>query len=205
MAWRLPSSRGTQVPRCRRTNARSPWPVRALLPVAALAACCLQLPPRQAMLGAAAPPAASKAPPRPNFSGTWQLEKAENQSNFMRAIGYNFLVAQAAFLARVTQTIRHEGDELHFTFEVVPPLLAPTRTSTVRVGVPEILMTDDAGREMLLLNPSWKEATFSAGLRYLSPKHELVIDRYMEDGHMVEHVRYPAKDIEMRRVFKRVQ
>lgn len=141
---------------------------------------------------------------RPNFSGVWKLDRSENQSSFMRAIGYNFIVAQAAFLAQVTQKIDHKGDDLMFTFEVVPPLLAPTRRCTVRVGAPETLMTDDAGREMVLLNPTWNETVFTAGLRYLNPPHQLTIDRYIEDGCMIEHVRYPGKNVEMRRIFKKV-
>ena len=44
---------------------------------------------------------------------------------------------------------------------------------------------------------------FRAGLRYLDPPHDLTIDRYLEEGRMVEHVRYPGRGIEMRRIFKR--
>ena len=44
---------------------------------------------------------------------------------------------------------------------------------------------------------------FRAGLRYLDPPHDLTIDRYLEDGRMVEHVRYPGRGMEMRRIFRR--
>ncbi|CAE7642725.1 unnamed protein product [Symbiodinium microadriaticum] len=116
-----------------------------------------------------------------------------------QAIGYNFLLAKAAGLARVKQTIEQKETELRFVFEVNPPLLSPRRESVVPIGAPEVLMSDDAGRDMLLLNPAWQGEIFSAGLRYVSPQHDLTIDRYMEDGHMVEHVRYPERGIEMRR------
>ncbi|CAE8594403.1 unnamed protein product, partial [Polarella glacialis] len=141
---------------------------------------------------------------RPDFSGVWRLERAENLARFMRAIGYNFLVAQAAGLARVTQTIEQRQDEIKFVFEVVPPLLAQRSEALVKLGAEEVSMRDDAGREMLLLSPAWNGTVFSSGLRYLNPRHELTIDRYMEDGFMVEHVRYPSKALEMRRIFRKV-
>ncbi|CAK9000998.1 unnamed protein product [Durusdinium trenchii] len=140
---------------------------------------------------------------RPDLSGTWRMERAENLSGFMQAIGYNFILAKAASFARVTQTIEQKEDELHFVFEVNPPLLAPRRESVVPVGAAEVSMSDDAGREMLLLHPRWDGEVFKAGLRYLNPPHELTIDRYLEDGRMVEHVRYPGRNIEMRRVFQK--
>ncbi|CAE7232689.1 unnamed protein product [Symbiodinium natans] len=139
----------------------------------------------------------------PDFSGVWQLERSENLSGFMQAIGYNVLLAKAAGLARVKQTIEQKVTELHFVFEVNPPLLSPRREFVVPIGAPEVLMSDDAGRDMLLLNPVWQGDIFSAGLRYVNPKHDLTIDRYMEDGRMVEHVRYPERGIEMRRIFRK--
>lgn len=183
-----------------------------LLAKAAALACVLSLHPSVpfatplvATAAASSAGESSAAVSRPNFSGVWRLEKSENQVAFMKAIGYNFLIAQAAFLAQVTQRIDHQGDEITFTFEVMPPLLAPTRTSVVKVGVLETPMTDDAGRDMLLLSPFWNGTVFQSGLRYLKPQHELTIDRYMEDEKMVEHVRYPAKGIEMRRIFRKAE
>merc|ERR1719443_522500 len=123
----------------------------------------------------------------------------------MYAIGYNYLIAKSSFLARVTQTIEAEGDDLLFTFEVMPPL-APKRQTLVRLGdVEGVVMLDDASREMLLYNATWRnDGVFTAGLRYIKPEHgPMTIERYMEDGLMVEHVRYPGKEIEMRRLFKR--
>mmetsp|Transcript_2220 Transcript_2220/g.3831 ORF Transcript_2220/g.3831 Transcript_2220/m.3831 type:complete len:212 (-) Transcript_2220:55-690(-) len=140
---------------------------------------------------------------RPDLSGRWRMERAENLSGFMQAIGYNFILAKAAGLARVTQTIEQDEDQLRFVFEVNPPLLAPRRESVVPVGAAEVSMSDDAGREMLLLHPRWDGQVFRAGLRYLDPPHELTIDRYLEDGRMVEHVRYPGRAIEMRRIFRK--
>mmetsp|Transcript_9694 Transcript_9694/g.20023 ORF Transcript_9694/g.20023 Transcript_9694/m.20023 type:complete len:204 (+) Transcript_9694:2-613(+) len=141
---------------------------------------------------------------RPNFTGVWRVERTENLGGFMQDIDYNFLIAKAAGLARVTQTIEHQGDELDFTFEVMPPILSSRRQSLVRVGEQEIPMTDDAGREMILLNPTWNATVFTAGLQYVNPRHDLTIDRYLEDGCMVEHVRYPNKGVEMRRIFQKV-
>ena len=140
---------------------------------------------------------------RPDLSGKWQMERAENLSGFMQAIGYNFILAKAASFARVTQTIEQNEEQLRFIFEVNPPLLSPRRESVVPVGAAEVSMSDDAGRQMLLLNPRWDGEVFRAGLRYLDPHHELTIDRYLEDDRMVEHVRYPGRAIEMRRIFRR--
>lgn len=47
-------------------------------------------------------------------------------------------------------------------------------------------MLDDAGRETLLVKPTWRGEVLAAGLRYLKVSHELKFDRYMEDGRMVE-------------------
>ncbi|CAJ1427441.1 unnamed protein product, partial [Effrenium voratum] len=72
-----------------------------------------------------APVKSREAIERPDFNGVWQLHGTENLSGFMQSIGYNFFLAKAASLARVTQTIEQKEDELRFTFEVNPPLLSP--------------------------------------------------------------------------------
>mmetsp|Transcript_73509 Transcript_73509/g.206398 ORF Transcript_73509/g.206398 Transcript_73509/m.206398 type:complete len:197 (+) Transcript_73509:47-637(+) len=142
------------------------------------------------------------ATPRPNFSGEWNLERTENQKAFLLSIDYNSFMANSAFLARVKQTVEQRMDEFQVVMETFPPL-APTRCAKFHVGADEVRMRDDAGREMLFARPAWRGDVLAGHLRYLNPAHELTIERYMEGGRMVEHVRYPSKHVEMRRIFKK--
>eukprot|EP00933_Yihiella_yeosuensis_P024979 TRINITY_DN19365_c2_g1_i1.p1 TRINITY_DN19365_c2_g1~~TRINITY_DN19365_c2_g1_i1.p1 ORF type:complete len:234 (-),score=41.68 TRINITY_DN19365_c2_g1_i1:132-833(-) len=139
-----------------------------------------------------------------NLTGTWYLQRTENQGTFMRAIGYSFLLAKGAAAARVTQTIFQNETGISFIFEVVPPLLTRRRESFIPYGAEEVFMTDDGGREMMLICPSWEGKVFRSGLRYIDPEHEMNIDRYLdEDGFMVEYVQYLGMDVEMKRIFSK--
>jgi len=142
----------------------------------------------------------------PNFSGIWLLERTENQREMLKALGINSVVARAAALTRVTQAIDHRGNEMTFNVKVMPrPPGTKPRRVRVSVGVAETPMLDDSGREVMLLKPEWRAGgVFAAGLRYMNPVQELTIERYMEGMRMVEHVRYPSKGIEMRRIFKQI-
>mmetsp|Transcript_41851 Transcript_41851/g.94149 ORF Transcript_41851/g.94149 Transcript_41851/m.94149 type:complete len:213 (-) Transcript_41851:76-714(-) len=141
---------------------------------------------------------------RPDFNGKWILEKVTGQKDFMKAVGYNFVIVQTASLARITQTIVQKGDVLDFTFEVVPPVFVPPQRHTrVQAGGAEVTMVDDAGREMVLWNSTWAGEVFTSDLRYVKPRHNLKFQRYLENGRMVEHVRYPQKQVEMKRIFKK--
>lgn len=139
----------------------------------------------------------------PNFSGKWHLEHAENLKAFMAAIDYNFFLREFAGLAKVTQVI--DQSEGSFTFQFGSfPAMVPTRIVSFRLDDDEVSMLDDGGREMVLSRPQWDGEVLRAFLRYRSPVHELEIMRYIESGKMVEHVRHLEKDVEMRRIFKKM-
>mmetsp|Transcript_117092 Transcript_117092/g.338475 ORF Transcript_117092/g.338475 Transcript_117092/m.338475 type:complete len:160 (-) Transcript_117092:258-737(-) len=154
------------------------------------------------MLLGAPQPAALAEKKTPNFSGEWVLDRSENQEAFLRSIGYTAIVARTADRAQARQAIEHVGDEMRCRFETVPPL-APARLAVLHVGDEEVRTCDEMGRETALLKPAWKGEVLTAGLRYLKLPHELRMERYMQDGLMVEHLRYPRKGVEMRRLFKR--
>lgn len=158
----------------------------------------------------------------PDFSGVWELSHTENQRAFMMALGYSRFMAQASLLTRVTQIVEAAGDDLLFTFCVLPRIPAstqralefvaaqvgvqflPRRSVLVQMGRKSTPMHDDAGRPVLLLNPRFEGSVLKTGGLYMDQGHELTVDRYMEDDCMVEHARYPAKGVEMRRVFRKV-
>eukprot|EP00930_Biecheleria_cincta_P043553 TRINITY_DN29895_c0_g1_i1.p1 TRINITY_DN29895_c0_g1~~TRINITY_DN29895_c0_g1_i1.p1 ORF type:complete len:212 (+),score=21.59 TRINITY_DN29895_c0_g1_i1:104-739(+) len=164
----------------------------------------------------------SSSEQRPDFTGVWQLQSTENQQSFMLALGYNRIFARAAYLTSVTQVIETHGDSLVFTIHVVPRIpssvrhmfdrigarvgvyFAAKRRTIVKPGEERIHMNDDAGRKMLLSNPHYVGAVFRGRLKYLDQGHELTIDRFLDDGRMVEHLRYPSKGLEMRRIFAKV-
>jgi len=132
----------------------------------------------------------------PNFTGDWLLERSENSEAFVRAIGYSPLIARTVSSAQARQVIEHDGDELRCRFETVPPM-APARFVVFHVGEDEVRGSDDIGRETLLVKPTWRGQALAAGLRYPKSSHMLRIERYMEDGRMVEHLRYPGKGVEV--------
>jgi hypothetical protein len=140
----------------------------------------------------------------------------------MMAIGYSRFMAQASLLTRVTQIVEAAGDDLLFTFCVLPRIPAstrralesvaakvgvqflPRRSVRVQMGRKSIPMHDDAGRPVLLLNPRYEGNVLKSGGLYVDQGHEVTVDRYLEDDRMVEHARYPAKGVEMRRIFRKV-
>lgn len=147
---------------------------------------------------------APAAEARADFTGVWKLERTENQAAFMRAVGYNFVLARTACLACVTQTIEHQGEDISFKFESMPAL-TPTRRLVIKTdGAQETPLQDDAGREMLLTEAEWQGEVLTARLHYVSPRHDLTFERYIDgEGRMVEHLRYAEKGIETKRIFKR--
>jgi hypothetical protein len=139
----------------------------------------------------------------------------------MEAIGYSRFMARAAPRASVTQIVESRGDGLLFTFCILPRIpistrraleavagkvgvqFLPRRSVLVHIGEEVIPMHDDAGRPVQLLNPHFEGRVLKVGGRYMDQGHEVTVDRYIEGGNMVEHARYPAKSVEMRRVFRR--
>lgn len=150
---------------------------------------------------------ASGTDERPNFDGVWKMERTENLRAFLTAVGYNWVFARAAEYAQVTQTLHRQGDLLSITVQVtsLPPPYGDRRTSVLQVGAPLTRMTDDTGREVLVLNPYFKGKVFTAGVRYANlPDAEITSERSLvEEDLLLEHVKFPAKGIEMRRYFRK--
>ncbi|CAK0815542.1 unnamed protein product [Prorocentrum cordatum] len=119
-------------------------------------------------------------PADPGERRVWELSHTENQRAFMMAIGYSRFMAQGSWES---------------------PASAEVGVQFLPRSIP---MHDDAGRPVLLLNPRFEGSVLKSGGLYVDQGHEVTVDRYMEDGRMVEHARYPAKGVEMRRIFQKV-
>ena len=80
---------------------------------------------------------AAEAPP--DFRGLWEFSHTENQRSFMMSIDYSRFMTQASLLTRVTQIVEAAGDDLLFTFCVLPRIAASTRGAlesvAAKVGV----------------------------------------------------------------------
>lgn len=144
---------------------------------------------------------------KPNFTGVWKMERAERLQEFLIAVGHSWVISRAAPYVKVFWIIEQQGDEIRLTTQVanLPSPFGDRRTSIVKVGSASVPVTDDTGRETLLLNPCFKGKVFHAGVRFANLPHaEITSERSLvEDDLLLEHVKYPAKGIEMRRYFRR--